>query len=125
VSFASLMRFFRVLCLGCFCILGVAFVVAIVEAAAFDRVVSISGCHWNPEILPNFTCGEEMVRHSLALFLNLPFAFVYAVAFTLFWQAPPSRTFMFLLYGFDVILVLALTYPVVVYLARKRAKRGG
>ena len=125
MSFASLMRVFRGLCLGCFCILGVAFVVAIVEAAAFERVVAISRCHMNAEILPNFTCGEGAVGQSIALVLNLPFAFVYAPAFTLFWQAPPSRAFMFLLYGFDVILVLALTYPVLVYLARKRAKQGG
>jgi hypothetical protein len=100
VPFASVVKLFRWLCLG----------------------VSISECHWNPEILPNFTCGEEVVRQALTLFLNLPFAFVYAVGFTLFWQAPPSRTFMFLLYGFDIILVLALTYPVLVCLARKRAK---
>jgi hypothetical protein len=125
VLFASLMRVFRGLCLGCFCILGIALVVAIVEAAAFDRVVSISGCHWNPEILPNFTCGEGVFGQSIAMVLNLPFAFVYAVGFTLFWLAPPSRAFMFLLYGFDVILVLALTHPVLVYLARKRAKHGG
>ncbi|WP_157676296.1 hypothetical protein [Afipia sp. GAS231] len=97
-----------------------AFVVAIVEAAAFDRVVNISLCHWNPEILPNFTCGEGVVRQSIALVLNLPFAFVYAVG--LFWLLPLNRTFMLFLCGFDVILVLALTYPVLVYLARKRAK---
>jgi ABC-type amino acid transport system permease subunit len=118
-------RVFRGLCLGCFCILGVAFVVAIVEAAAFERVVAISLCRMNAEILPNFTCGEGVVRQSLAMVLNLPFMFIYAVGFTLFWEAPPSRTFMLLLYGFDVILVLALTYPVLVYLARKRAKHGG
>ncbi len=125
MPFASFVKFFRWLCLGCCCVLGTAFVVAVVEAAAFERVVSISGCHWNPEILPNFTCGESVVRQSLAMFLNLPFAFVYAVGFTLFWLAPPSRAFMFLLYGFDVILVLALAYPVLAYLARKRAKQGG
>jgi hypothetical protein len=119
------MRFLRILCLGCFCILGMAFVVAIVEAAAFQRVINISGCHWNPEILPNFTCGYGVVDQSMAMFLNLPFAFVYAVGFTFFWMAPPSRAFMFFLYGFDVILVLALTYPVLVYLARRRAKQGG
>jgi hypothetical protein len=100
-----------------------ALVVAIVEAAAFHRVVEISGCHWNPEILPNFTCGEGAVGQSIAMVLNLPFAFVYAVG--LFWLLPLNRTFMLFLGGFDVILVLALTYPVLVYLARRRATHGG
>jgi len=118
------MRFFRSLCLGCFCILGLAVVVAIFEAAALDPVLNISGCKLNPEILPNFTCGDGLVRSSTELVFNLPLAFVYAPAFTLFWHHPPSRTFMLLLYIFDIILVLALTYPVLVLLARKHAKRG-
>ena len=119
------MRFFRSLCLGSFCILGLALVVAIVEAAALDLVLNMSGCKPNPEILPNFTCGEGLVRSSIEWVLNLPLVFVYAPAFTLFWHHPPSRTFMLLLYVFDIVLVLALTYPLLVLLARKHAKRGG
>jgi hypothetical protein len=119
-------RFFRTLCLGCFCILGLAVVVAIFEAAALDFVLNITGCKSNPEILPNFTCGDGLVRSSIELVLNLPLVFVYAPAFTFFFRDhPPSRTFMLLLYSFDIILVLALTYPLLVFLARKRAKRGG
>jgi hypothetical protein len=119
------MRFFRSLCLGCSCILGIAFVVAIFEAAALDLVVNISGCKLNAEILPNFTCGEGLVRYSTEMVLNLPLGFVYAPAFTLFWPAPPSRTFMLLLYVFDIILILALTYPLLVLRARKHAKHTG
>jgi hypothetical protein len=118
------MGFFRKLCLGCFCILGLALVVAIFEAAALGVVLNISGCKMNPEILPNFTCGEGLARSSIEFVLNLPLAFVYAPAFTLFWIHPPSRTFMLLLYIFDVILVLALTYPLLILLARRHAKRG-
>jgi hypothetical protein len=66
------MRFFRSLCLGCLCILGLAVVVAIFEAAALDPVLNISGCKLNGEILPNFTCGEGLVRYSTAMVLNLP-----------------------------------------------------
>jgi hypothetical protein len=32
---------------------------------------------------------------------------------------------MLLLYVFDIILILALTYPLLVFLARKRAKHSG
>ena len=120
-----MLRLFRSLCLACFCILGIALIVAILEVAALDLVINISGCKWNPEILPNFTCGEGLVRYSMSWVLNLPLAFVYAPAFTLFWNHPPNRTFMLLLYTFDIILVLALTYPFLVLLARKHAKRGG
>ena len=38
-------------------------------------------------------------------------------------QWPPSREFMLLLYLFDVILILALAYPVLRLFAWKRARR--
>jgi len=55
----------------------------------------------------------------------LPLLFAVALAFTIFGPAAPSRTFMLLLYIFDLMLVLALTYPVLVFLVRKRVKRSG
>lgn len=57
--------------------------------------------------------------------LNLPLLFAVALALTIFGPAAPSRTFMLLLYIFDLMLVLALTYPVLVFLVRKRVKRSG
>jgi CheY-like chemotaxis protein len=48
--------------------------------------------------------------------LNLPLLFAVALASTIFGPAVPSRTFMLLLYIFDLMLVLALTYPVLVFL---------
>jgi hypothetical protein len=121
------MKFFWGLCLGCCCILGVAFVIAILEAAAWGLVADISGCQFNFEILPLFVCGKGLVRYSAEFVLNLPFLFVYAPLFTLPFpaDAPPDRTIMPLFYVFDVILILALTYPFLVLLARKRPKHSG
>lgn len=55
--------------------------------------------------------------------LNLAILFGLALALTIYGPAAPNRTFMLLL--FDFIFVLALTYPVLVFLARKRARKLG
>jgi hypothetical protein len=120
-----MLRPFRGLCLICFCILGIALIVAILEVAALPIILTATGCQANFEILPNFTCGDGLVRRSIETVLNLPLLFVYAPAFTFFLTAPPSRDFRLLLYLFDVILVLALTYPLLFLLARKRTKHSG
>jgi hypothetical protein len=121
-----MLRLFRILCLVCFCILGVALVVAAFEFAVGARVIkSITGCQMNPEILPNFTCEQGLVRSLLEWILNLPILFGIALALAIFGPAAPSRTFMLLLYIFDLMFVLALTYPVLVFLARARVKRIG
>jgi len=118
-----MLRLFRILCLICYCILGTALVVATFEFAVGERILnSITGCQMNAEILPNFTCGQGLVRSLIEWVLNLPLLFA---ALTIFEPAAPSRTFMLLLYIFDLMFVLALTYPVLVFLARKRVKRNG
>jgi hypothetical protein len=116
-----MLRLFRILCLICCCILGAALVVATFEFAVGERVLSgITGCQMNSEILPNFTCGQGLVRSLIEWVLNLPLLFAVALALTIFGPAAPSQTFMLLLYIFDLMFVLALTYPVLVFLARKR-----
>jgi hypothetical protein len=118
----AMARSFRRLCLICVCVLGIAVVVAILEVVALPIILAATGCQSNFEILPNFTCGEGVVRRSIETILNLPLVFVYAPAFTFFLTAPPARNFRLLLYFFDVILILALTYPLLFLLARKRTK---
>jgi hypothetical protein len=121
-----MLRLFRILCLICSCILGTALVVATFEFAVGERILnSITGCQMNAEILPNFTCGQGLVRSLIEWVLNLPLLFAVALALTIFGPAAPSRTFMLLLYIFDLIFVLALTYPVLLFLTRKRVKRNG
>lgn len=116
----------RILCLICSCILGAALVVAAFEFAVGERLLkSITGCQWNAEILPNFTCGQGLSGSLIEWVLNLPLLFAVALALTIVGPAAPSRTFMLLLYIFDLMLVLALTYPVLVFLARNRVKRSG
>ena len=119
-------RLFRILCLICSCILGAALLVATFEFTVGARVlISVTGCQWNPEILPNFTCGQGLGRSLIEWVLDLPLLFAGALVLTVVGPAAPSRTFMFLLYIFDLMFVLALTYPVLVFLARKRVKRSG
>jgi hypothetical protein len=114
------------LCLICFCILGIALIVAILELAALPVLLKATGCQANFEILPNFTCGDGLVRRSIEIVINLPLLFVYAPAFTLFATlAPPSPEFRLLLYFVDVILALALTYPLLFLLARRSGRQSG
>ena len=121
-----MLRLFRILCLVSFCILGIALVVAAFEFAVGARVIqTITGCQMNPEILPNFTCGEGPIRWLIEWILNLPIMFGIALASTIFGPAAPNRTFTLLLYVFDLIFVLALTHLALVVLARKRVKRIG
>jgi hypothetical protein len=68
-----MLRLFRILCLICSCILGTALVVATFEFAVGERILnSITGCQMNAEILPNFTCGQGLVRSLIEWVLNLP-----------------------------------------------------
>ena len=102
-----MLKAFRGVCLICFCGLGIALIVAILEVCTLPIILAETGCQANFEILPNFTCGEGLVRHSIETILNLPFL---------------ARNFRLLLYLFDAILFLALTYPLLFLLVRKRAR---
>jgi hypothetical protein len=67
-----MVRSFQGVCLICFCILGLALVVAILEVAALPVMLNATGCQSNFEILPNFTCGRGLIRRSIEVILNLP-----------------------------------------------------
>jgi hypothetical protein len=121
----AVLRILRGLCLVSLCVLGIALIVAIFELA-LPAAVNTTGCHANFEILPNFTCEEGLVSRLIETILNLPLLFVYAPAFTLSATlAPLSREFRLVLYFFDVILVLALTYPPLLFLERRRGRQHG
>jgi hypothetical protein len=115
-----MLRAFRGLCLICFCILGVALIVVILEVAALPMILNATDCRAHFEILTNFTCGDGLVRRTMEIVLDLPRLFVYAPMFTIFVTARLARNFMLLLYLFDLILILALTYPFLFLFARKR-----
>ena len=120
---------YRVACLICFCIFGIAVVVAISEFAALRILLEATGCHLT-EVLPSPACGKEWAgegwaRRSVEIVLNLPFLFFYALAFTFSKGGAPSKEFMLLLYVFDTILFLALIYPILFFFARKSGKGGG
>jgi hypothetical protein len=119
-----MLRTFRGVCLICLCILGVAIIVAPLELVAYPIVLKSTGCSWNAG-LQWFTCGDRWVGHSIAIVLNLPILFSYAREFTLFGASTPfGREFTLLLYLFDVIFILALTYPSLILFARKSGPRG-
>lgn len=113
-----MLRTIRGLCLVCLCILGIAVILAALEFAALPLVLKSTGCSVT-EILPSLACGEGWVRRSMEVVLNLPFLFIYAVLFTFAKNGAPGREFMLLLYAFDAILILAIMYPPLLYLARR------
>ena len=113
----------RGVCLICLCILGVAVIVAPLELVAYPILLKSTGCSWNAG-LQWFTCGDGWVDHLMAIVLNLPLLFLLAREFTFFGaSAPISREFMLLLYMFDVILIFALTYPLLLLFSRKSGRR--
>jgi hypothetical protein len=99
--------------------LGVALIVVILEVAVLPMILNATGCRAHFEILVNFTCGDGLVRRSMEMVLDLPSLFVYAPMFTILVTARLARNFMLLLYLFDLILILALIYPLLFLLARK------
>ena len=118
-----MLKIFRGVCLICLCILGVAVIVSLLELVAYPILLKSTGCS-SPEVLGSFTCGDGWVGHSIAIVLNLPALFSYAQTFTLFGaSAPFSREFTLLLYLFDVIFILALTYPLLILFASKSRRR--
>lgn len=116
---------FRRLCFLCFCVVIAAVAIAIFDFVAFSVTTTVAGCRFNAEVLPNFTCREGSFQRALEVILNLPILFVIAPLITAVGSATPNPQFMNLLYGFDVILALALAYPLIVLITRWRAKRGG
>jgi len=120
---SAILKLFRGVCLICLCILGIAAIVALLELVAAPALLKATGC-WSAEILPGVNCGDGWVHRAMEIVLDLPFLFVMAVIFAAFPTiSPPGREFMLLLYLFDVILILALAYPVLRLLAWKRARR--
>jgi hypothetical protein len=117
----SVLKAFRGVCLICFCILGIAVVLAMLEFVAFPTLLKATGCSVT-DILPSLACGEGWVRRLMEIVLNLPFLFFYAVAFTFTKTGAPAREFMLLPYVFDTILVLALIYPPLFFLTRSPRK---
>jgi hypothetical protein len=122
----AISKFFRGLCLICLCILGIAAIVAILQLATSSILLKVTRCS-PTEILPMFTCGYGWVSRLIEIVLNLPLLFFYAPvisyarAFSLT-VSPLSREFMLLLYLFDVILALALTYPLLILFTRKNGR---
>jgi hypothetical protein len=125
----AILKFSRGVALICFCILGLAAIVAILELLALPTLLKATGCGCCTEILPTLTCGVGWVNRSIEIVLNLPFLFFYALVFS-YERAfspitsPPSREFMLLLYLFDAILILALTYLLLILFARKKGRPG-
>jgi putative flippase GtrA len=96
---------------------------ALLELAAYPIILKATGCS-STEVLFSFTCGEGWVGHSIAIVLNLPALFSYAREFTFSAaSAPLSREYVRLLYLFDVIFILALTYPLLLLFGRKSDRR--
>lgn len=116
---------FRRLCFLCFCVVIAAVAVAIFDAIAFSITTTVAGCRFDADVLPNFTCREGPLQRPIEFMLSLPILFILAPLITVFGSAAPNPQFMNVLYGFDVILTLALAYPLIVLVARWRARRGG
>jgi len=96
---------------------------AVVELVTGPILLKATGCS-PTEIVPGFNCGSGWMSRLTEIVLDLPFMFFLAVALSIFpTSSPPSREFMFILYCFDGILILALTYLVLRLLERKRARR--
>ncbi|MGJ4940438.1 hypothetical protein ACQR1W_07685 [Bradyrhizobium sp. HKCCYLS1011] len=109
-----MLRAFRGICLICFCIVGVAAIAAIL-LAAFPKLPEATACH-STGAMPSFICEDGWARRSIDTFLNLPINFVYAPLFVFVPSPFDSRTRFII---FDMILILALTYPFLLLLARK------
>lgn len=118
-----MVRLVRGVCLVCFSLLAAAVAIAIVEFAAPAMTTNITGCQWNGEILPNFSCPQGVLQRPAELILNLPILFVLAPTLTIVGVRPPNPKFTTLLYVFDVILLLGLTHPLLALLARRRTRR--
>jgi hypothetical protein len=102
-----------------------AVAIAVFDFVAFSITTTVAGCRFDADVLPNFTCREGPLQHPTEFILSLPILFVVAPLVTAFGPTTPNPQFMNLLYGFDVILVLALAYPLIVLIARWRVRRGG
>jgi hypothetical protein len=114
-----MLRMVRGVCLICFCIVGVAIVVAPLELAAYPMLKSI-GCSWT-EGQQSFTCGDGWVGHLISPVLNLPIRFSDAREFTFGVSAPLGRGFD--VYLFDAIFTLALIYLLLILFTRKGGRR--
>jgi hypothetical protein len=110
----AMLRIFRGVSLICFCILGAAAIAAIL-LAAFPKLPEATACH-STGAMPSFICGEGLARRSIDIVLNLPISFVYAPLFVFVPFPLASRIKLF---TFDIILILALTYPFLLLFARK------
>jgi hypothetical protein len=118
-----MLRAFRGVCLICLCILGAAIIVELLELVAYPIILKATGCS-SAEVLFSFTCGDGWDGHLIALVLNLPMLFSSAREFTFSAaSASLSREYVLLLYLFDVIFILALSYPLLLLFSRQSSRR--
>ena len=117
-----MLRVFRAVCLICLCVVGAAVVMAFLELAVYSTILGTTGCR-SAEVLFSFTCGDSWAGQSIALALNLPSLFSSAPEFTFSTAgASLSRGYLLLLYLFDAIFILALTYPLLLLFGRKKVR---
>jgi hypothetical protein len=124
------MRSLRRICLLCFCVLVLAFAVAIFNYVTPAKSI---GCYIE-DIIPHYVCSGPFARPK-ALLLNLPIFLIYAVLFTVgalvaYPNSPiPDQDnlmlFLMLAFLFNAILVLGLAWPVLALVERRRARRDG
>ena len=126
----------RLLWKFCIWILLAAVAIAIFDIVALfivDKFASrpgwfVLGCRWHTEIFPNFSCGPSLPQQAASIVLNLPLLFIYAVVFTyafFFTSTNSSGLGTFLIIAFfvmDGILLFAIAYPVVTFIARERGR---
>lgn len=80
------------------------------ELVAYPNILKATGCSTG-EVLFSFTCGDGWGGHAIAFVLNLPMLFSSAREFTFSVAgASLSLKYVLLLYLFDAIFILALTY---------------
>lgn len=120
----------RKLWLLCVWILLAAVVIAIFDIVALliaekfggGPATYVLGCRWHPEIVPQFSCGRSLPQQAASVVLNLPLLFIYAPIFTLGGSPGLNTVTKIAFYVLDGILILAVAYPAVTFLARERAR---
>jgi hypothetical protein len=124
------MRWLRRICLLCFCVLVLAFAVAIFNYVTPAKSI---GCDIE-NIIPHYVCSGPFARPK-AMILNLPIFLIYAALFTVgsLFAYPNSpipnqdnlMLFLMLAFPFNVVLVLGLAWPVLALVERRRARCNG
>jgi hypothetical protein len=90
---------------------------AVLELAALPALQEATGCT-STGVLSGFICRIGWADHPIEMILNSPLLLIFSLPFTWLGIAPWSNLKL-QFYAFDVILVLALAYPLLLLLARK------